>query len=75
VEGLHNLIRQLFCDGANLISAGRAVERDGADELPHQESFHQVDAVMEGMANLRPQLLQRLLQECKSVKVKRLFFW
>ena len=31
------------------------------DELPQQESFHQVDAVMEGMANLRPQLLGRLL--------------
>ena len=45
------------------------------DELPQQESFHQVDAVMEGMANLRPQLLGRLLQECKSVKVKRLFLW
>jgi hypothetical protein len=45
------------------------------DELPQQESFHQVDAVMEGMANLRPQLLGRLLQECRSVKVKRLFLW
>jgi hypothetical protein len=45
------------------------------DELPQQGSFHQIDAVMEGMANLRPQLLQRLLQECESVKVKRLFLW
>jgi hypothetical protein len=31
VEGLHNLIRQLFCDGANPIradsGAGRAVEQ------------------------------------------------
>ena len=45
------------------------------DELPHQESFHQVDTVMEGLANLRPQLLGKLLLECKSVKVKRLFLW
>ena len=45
------------------------------DELPHQESFHQVDVVMEGLANLRPQLLEKLLRECKSVKVKRLFLW
>ena len=29
------------------------------EELLQQESFHQVDAVMEGMANLRAQLLQR----------------
>ncbi|ACO31921.1 conserved domain protein [Acidobacterium capsulatum ATCC 51196] len=45
------------------------------DELPRRESFHQVDVVMEGLANLRPQLLGKLLQECKSVKVKRLFLW
>ena len=45
------------------------------DELPHGESFHQVDVVMEGLVNLRPQLVEKLLQECKSVKVKRLFFW
>jgi hypothetical protein len=45
------------------------------DELPHHESFHQVDVVMEGLANLRPQLLETLLRECKSVKVKRLFLW
>ena len=45
------------------------------DELPHRESFHQVDVVMEGLANLRPQLLAKLLRECSSVKVKRLFFW
>jgi hypothetical protein len=45
------------------------------DELPHHESFHQVDVVMEGLANLRPQLLGKLLGECKSVKVKRLFLW
>ena len=45
------------------------------DELPHHESFHQVDVVMEGLANLRPQLLGKLLRECRSVKVKRLFLW
>jgi hypothetical protein len=45
------------------------------DELPRHESFHRVDVVMEGMTNLRPQLLGKLLQECKSVKVKRLFLW
>jgi hypothetical protein len=45
------------------------------DELPHHESFHQVDVVMEGLANLRPQLVGKLLRECRSVKVKRLFLW
>ena len=45
------------------------------DELPRDESFHQVDVVMEGLTNLRPQLLGKLLRECRSVKVKRLFLW
>jgi hypothetical protein len=45
------------------------------DELPQHESFHQVDVVMEGMTSLRPRLLGKLLQECRSVKVKRLFLW
>jgi hypothetical protein len=45
------------------------------DELPQHESFHQVDVIMEGLANLRPKLLEKLLRECRSVKVKRLFLW
>lgn len=45
------------------------------DELPQHESFHQVDVVMEGLANLRPGLVGKLLQECSSIKVKRLFLW
>lgn len=45
------------------------------DELPARESFHQVDMLMEGLVNLRPGRMQRLLTECQSVKVKRLFFF
>ena len=30
---------------------------------------------MEGLRNLSPRRLQALLSDCKSVKVKRLFFW
>jgi hypothetical protein len=44
-------------------------------ELPDHESFHQVDKLMEGMGRLRPKRLQKLLVDCKSVKVKRLFFF
>jgi hypothetical protein len=44
------------------------------DELPNDESFEQVDALMSGLATLRPGRLQRLLEACQSVKVKRLFF-
>ena len=45
------------------------------DELPERETFHQVDMLMQGLANLSPRRLQRLLADCKSVKVKRLFFF
>lgn len=44
-------------------------------ELPDHESFHQVDKLMEGMGRLGPKRLQKLLVDCKSVKVKRLFFF
>ncbi len=45
------------------------------DELPDRESFHQVDMLMEGLTNLSPTRLQTLLESCRSVKVKRLFFF
>jgi hypothetical protein len=45
------------------------------DELPQRESFHQVDKLMEGLTNLSPRRLQKLLVDCRSVKVKRLFFF
>lgn len=44
------------------------------NELPADESFHNADMIFEGLVNLRPRLLEALLKECRSVKVKRLFF-
>ena len=45
------------------------------DELPGRESFHQVDKLVEGLANLSPRRLEKLLLDCRSIKVKRLFFF
>jgi hypothetical protein len=45
------------------------------DELPTHESFHQVDMLVQGLSNLSPRRLHKLLADCKSVKVKRLFFF
>jgi hypothetical protein len=45
------------------------------NELPARESFHQVDMLMGSLTNLSPRRLQKLLVDCKSVKVKRLFFF
>jgi hypothetical protein len=45
------------------------------DELPERESFHQVDKLIDGLPNLSPHRLQKLLADCHNVKVKRLFFF
>ena len=45
------------------------------DELPEKETFHQADMLLEGCTSLSPKRLNRLLRECRSVKVKRLFLW
>jgi hypothetical protein len=45
------------------------------DELPSRESFDHLDKLIEGLANLSPRRLQKLLADCRSVKVKRLFFF
>lgn len=45
------------------------------DELPNDESFEYADKLMEGLTNLRPHRMQKLLVDCRSVKVKRLFFF
>ena len=45
------------------------------DELPGKETFHQADMLFEGLTTLSPKRLNRLLRECRSVKVKRLFLW
>lgn len=47
---------------------------EALNELPDQEGFHTLDLIFQGLTNLRPGLLTTLLQACKSVKVKRLFF-
>lgn len=45
------------------------------DELPGSASFDMADKIMEGLVNLRPRRMQALLEDCGSVKVKRLFFF
>ena len=45
------------------------------DELPSGETFHQADMLMEGLVSLSPKRMSRLLGECRSIKVKRLFLW
>jgi len=45
------------------------------DELPGRESFEHADKLIEGLSNMRPQQLRKLLARCRSIKVKRRFFF
>lgn len=45
------------------------------DELPHRETFHMADVMMEGLTSLSPRRMQTLLEKVQSIKVKRLFFF
>ena len=45
------------------------------DELPENYPLTDADLLIEGMVDMKPQLLQDLLADCTSVKVKRLALW
>jgi hypothetical protein len=42
-------------------------------EVPKKESYEEANLLMEEMTTFRPRLVQTLLEDCASVKVKRLF--
>jgi len=58
-----------------VVSAQERAILELIDELPTRESFHNVDMMMEGLVNISPRRMQLLLEQTKSVKVKRLFFF
>lgn len=41
--------------------------------VPQKQSYEESLFFMEGLVGLRPELMQRLLENCRSIKVKRLF--
>jgi hypothetical protein len=45
------------------------------NELPRHESFHQANMIMQEAVNFSPRRLKKLLNDCDSIKVKRLFFF
>lgn len=43
--------------------------------VPKNQFLQECYEIMEGLNNLRPSMVQELLEQCKSVKVKRLFLY
>jgi len=61
-------------DGVDLAVA--TLERAAFELLylvPKRQSYDEVLQVMESLTSLRPQIVQRLLENCTSIKTKRLF--
>lgn len=56
------------------MSAPERAVLEALDELPDHESFHNLDMAFEGLTTLRPKLLASLLNDCRKIKVRRLFF-
>ncbi|MGJ1361148.1 type IV toxin-antitoxin system AbiEi family antitoxin domain-containing protein [Sphingobacterium spiritivorum] len=44
-------------------------------EVPDKISLEHADQLIQGMTSLSPRTLQKLLEACTNVKVKRLFLW
>lgn len=44
-------------------------------DVPQKMTFEHADQLMQGLTTLSPRSLQKVLEECQNVKVKRLFFW
>lgn len=57
-----------------VMSAPERAIFEAIDELPENESFHNLDMIFEGLTTLRPRLLTQLLKSCRKIKTKRLFF-
>jgi hypothetical protein len=43
--------------------------------IPKKQEFVECYEIMEGLNNLRPKQVQELLEQCTSIKVKRLFLY
>lgn len=44
-------------------------------DVPQKITFEHADQLMQGLTTLSPRNLQKILEYCQNVKVKRLFFW
>jgi hypothetical protein len=55
------------------ISAPERAMLEVCFDVPDEESYEEAGLLMEGLTTLRSGLVQELLQECRSIKAKRLF--
>lgn len=71
-QGLERVADDTSAAGVVLSTPERAT-LELCDEKPDIALVHEANAIMQGLATLRPQLVSTLLQHCDSIKAKRLF--
>ncbi len=62
-------------DGSLILSSPERALLEVLTDVPDKISFEHADQLMQGMTTLSPRTLQKLLELCNNVKVRRLFFW
>lgn len=71
-QGLERVTDDTRAAGVVFSTPERAV-LELCDETADNALVHEANALMQGLATLRPQLVSTLLQHCTSIKAKRLF--
>ncbi len=71
-QGLERVTDDSRAAGVVFSTSERAI-LELCDEPPDSALVHEANALMQGLATLRPSLVSTLLQHCTSVKAKRLF--
>jgi hypothetical protein len=69
------LTKRTFGDLSIRLSAPERAMLEALNEVPKFQSFEEARLLMGGLATLRPELVQELLESCRSVKAKRLFLF
>ncbi len=64
-----------YSDFKLLISSPELAAMEMLSLVPKGQSFDEAAKIMEGLTTLRPKLVQNMLEECNSIKVKRLFLF
>ncbi len=69
------LTERPFGDFSLRLSAPERAMLEALDDVPGLQSFEEARLLMGGLTTLRPELVQELLEACRSVKAKRLFLF
>ncbi len=74
-SSIHALSQTKVDDIKIEISAAERAVLEYLHDVPKYEGIDEANYIMEGLASLRPSVLQKLLESCQSIKTKRLFLY